>query len=310
MCDLGFTPELDIEGLVSEGRSVLFSALPNGQSAVALEQALARASQLVSSPARKGSASDSSWPEGLTVVDLSGDLRLSDPAMHARAYPDTPAFPGLRARACYGLPEFGRGALRSAGLISNPGCFATALQLALAPLVANGLRGFVSADGATGSSGSGAVASQTAHHPIRHSGYRAYKLAGHQHVPEVLQQFGDASPRLSFAAHSAPMVRGIFVTVHAPRESFTGELPGPEEVRAHYSGEPFIRLRGDSPTVLDVAGTNFCDLHISRHTDRVVMCAALDNLGKGMAGQAVQNMNLSLGLAETTGLWHAAPRPI
>lgn len=310
MCDLGFTPELDLDALLGGDRSILFSALPNGKSGAALERILARANAAVPSSGGGAGADDRSWPEGLTAIDLSGDLRLSDSAEHGRAYPETPEFPGLRAMARYGLPELGRDGLRGAVLISNPGCFATALQLALAPLVAAGLRGFVSADGATGSSGGGSVPSETAHHPNRHSGYRAYKLDSHAHVPEVRQQFGEGCPRLSFVPHSAPMVRGIFVTLHAPRESFTGEMPGPEEVRAHYAGEPFIRLRGASPSVLDVAGTNFCDLHLSRTPDRVVMCAALDNLGKGMAGQAVQNMNLSLGLKEDTGLWHAAPRPI
>jgi N-acetyl-gamma-glutamyl-phosphate reductase len=230
--------------------------------------------------------------------------------LHAASYPETPEFAELRARARYGLPELGREALPGATLVSNPGCFATALQLALAPLVRSGLRGFVAADGKTGSSGSGVVPSETTHHPLRHSGFRAYKVTGHPHTAEVAQQFQDVPLRLSFVPQSAPMVRGIFLTLHAPKESFAGDLPGPESIRDCYENEPFIRLRGDSPNVLDVAGTNFCDLSMTRGEGHVVVCAAIDNLGKGMAGQAVQNMNIVLGLPETTGLWHAAPRPI
>ena len=294
--DLAFRKTPDLRELRAGGPAVIFSALPNGESGRTL-------SALFEDGPGPEEANDG--PSGLTVIDLSGDLRLREETAHAAAYPATPALAGLRARAQYGLVELNRPRLREAALIANPGCFATALQLALAPLVAAGLRGFVAADGQTGSSGSGVAPSETTHHPSRHSDLRAYKLEGHPHAAEVEQGFPGL--RLSFVPHSAPLVRGIFVTLHAPVESFPNGLPDLASARAFYEREPFIRVRSGSPRVLDVAGTNFCDLTLVRRPESVVVCAALDNLGKGMAGQAIQNMNLRLGLPETTGLWQAAP---
>ena len=329
LCDLVFQGQLDLESLAAEagdGAGFIFSALPNGESGAALEKLLLGASQTVGAgaslgaaprPPAGGVAAGAPWGEpgalgGIRVIDLSADLRIADPGEHARAHPEIPAFPELRAGARYGLVELNRGDLEGARLVANPGCFATALELALAPLVAAGLRGFVAAGGATGSSGSGALPSDTAHHPGRHSDFRAYKLGGHPHLAEVRQQFAAAAPdlRVSFVPHSAPLVRGIFVTLHAPRESFDGPLPDAGCLPEFYAGEPMIRVREDSPRVQDVAATNFCDLALARRSDHVVVCAALDNLGKGMAGQAVQSLNLMCGLPETTGLRSGSPAPI
>lgn len=288
-CDLQFSDAIDLATLCANGPAVLFSALPNGTSSGALDALLGTA-----------------WPKGLTVIDLSGDLRLRDSALHAQHYPETPDLPALRARARCGIVELAREQLRGATLIANPGCFATALQLALAPLVQHGLRGVVAATGVTGSSGSGAQPSAGTHHPARHADFRAYKLGGHQHAAEVTQQFGADTLQLSFVPHSAPWVRGIHVTIHAPRSNFSGALPTIAALRAFYANEPFVRVRDDAPHLVDVVGTNFCDITCAVQNDALIVCATIDNLGKGMASHAIQHMNLQLGLPETTGLWNAS----
>ncbi|MBI5836732.1 MAG: N-acetyl-gamma-glutamyl-phosphate reductase [Candidatus Eisenbacteria bacterium] len=330
LTQLTFGAEPDLAGLLADGPAFLVSALPAGEGAKALGSVLGwaaarkaaqraaaasgaavvaaadpRVTTAPGGPAVADAVIDlaADWPDGLSVIDLGPDLRPGGP--HASG-----AREALFPLARYGLVELNRAALEGARLVANPGCFATALQLAIAPLVATGLRGFVAADGATGSSGSGALPSETTHHPRRHSDYRAYRLEGHAHVAEVQAQFADAGLRLSFVAHSAPFVRGIFVTVHAPRESFASGLPAPDFLREFYRDEPLVRVRDDSPRVLDVAGTAFCDLSMTVRGDHVVVCAALDNLGKGMAAQAVQNMNLLAGYPETTGLLSPALGPV
>jgi N-acetyl-gamma-glutamyl-phosphate reductase len=213
----------------------------------------------------------------------------------------------------YGLTETNREVIREARLIANPGCFATATLLGLSPLVANGLlSGRVVVDAKTGSSGSGAKAAANTHHPQRMNSFYAYKPFTHQHVPEIeqeLQHVGDWTNELVFMTHSLPVSRGIFASIYAEtrRELSESEL---RQIFADYYRESFfVRLVDGSPDINWVKTTNFCDIGFAARGKQVVVFSAIDNLVKGAAGQAVQNMNLMFGLEEKTGLVFAGSNP-
>ncbi len=246
------------------------------------------------------------------LVDLSGDFRLDDADAFASAYGREHPCPGRLTQFEYGLPELRRRELAGARRIANPGCFATAVELALLPLAGAGPLEFLAIDAKTGSSGSGAHARAGTHHPSRAGDFRAYKVLAHQHQAEiqaVLEQIGCGPAALSFVPHSAPMVRGIFATLHTlrPAHMAAGDLE--ERVSSLTGREPFLRRVSPSPRVAAVVGSNFCELGLVQCGRSVVLLAAIDNLVKGMAGQAIQNMNIALGLEETTGLLFAGPHP-
>ncbi len=236
------------------------------------------------------------------IVDLSGDFRLKDAAAYPEWYDFTHPDPDRLAEAVYGLPECGRREdLRAARLVANPGCHAIATILAIWPLANAGhLNGRVSVVSVTGSSGGGARAKRSTHHPERFANFKAYRPLRHQHLPEIVQALG-AEARIDFVPHSAPIARGIHVTAFTA----TPELDA-NGLRACYESaygdEPFVRLFDATPDVRAVAGTNMVD--VSTHAGDGVACItlAIDNLGKGMAGTAVQNLNLMFGLDETTAL--------
>lgn len=247
------------------------------------------------------------------VVDLSGDFRLDDAAAWEAAYGMPHPAPGLLGRFVYGFTEANRHAVASARLVANPGCFATGAEAALFPLATRGLlKGEAVVFSVTGSSGSGADPSATTHHPERAQDFRAYRVLEHQHVPEIerlLRESGAADPRVSLVPHSGPFVRGLFTTA-------TVLLDGPADagvleglVREVYAGEPFVRLRRGTPRVSVVAGTNFADLAVHARGRRAVVLSAIDNLGKGMASQAVQNLNCMFGFPETDGILDFGHRP-
>ncbi len=222
----------------------------------------------------------------------------------ARDGGDPPA-PDLRPRFVYGLTEWARPKLRDARAVANPGCFATAAELALLPLAEAGLlRGPVIVDGKTGSSGAGADPLPTTHHPARAQGFWTYKPLAHQHTPEIAQALVDAGAKdldLTFVPHSAPMVRGIFATAYATVPA--ADTAQVESLyRERYSKEPFVRFVTGSPDVNVVAGSNFADVSVAVRGTRVVAFCALDNLVKGGAGQAVQNLNVMMGWPEREGL--------
>lgn len=205
----------------------------------------------------------------------------------------------------YGQPEWND--LRGAPRIAAPGCFATALELALAPLVQDGLIvGPAMVTAATGSTGSGATPSGGTHHPLRANNLRSYKTLGHQHVPEVgtfLAQLGDA-PAVNFVPLSAPVDRGIFASVLVQTR---GDARA--SVQSHYAASPLIRFREGSPELRHVRGTAFADLTVHQRGDTAAVLVALDNLGKGAASQAVQALNGSLGWPTDHGLRTAAVTP-
>jgi len=248
------------------------------------------------------------------IVDLSGDFRLRDASIWAEFYGEPHACPKEIAGFVYGLPEAHREKIREAKRVASPGCFATAVLIGCLPLARAGLlRGAVVADCKTGSSGSGAVPGDGTHHPRRSTAFLAYKPFRHQHVPEIRQCLGDVGARdfdLVFQPHSAPLVRGIFASIYAtlPRDLSDAELRGVFEDA--YGGEPFVRLVEEgSPDVTWVKNTNFADVGFARDGRRVVVFVAIDNLVKGAAGQAVQSMNLMLGLEEKAGLVFPGSHP-
>ena len=253
--------------------------------------------------------------ENIKIVDLSGDFRLKDAAEYKKYYKHEHVAQNLLDSFTYGLPELNRDEICAARLIANPGCFATCAQLSILPMAAAPLKTmFAAIDAKTGSSGAGIKPLLTTHHPNRMNNYSAYKQIGHQHFPEVqggwLAAGGSPETKMSFVPQRAPIVRGIFVTAHF----FLAQETSSEEVtgwyQSYYQSAPFVRICSGSPTVQDIWGTNRCDISVSASGKLVIICAAIDNLVKGAAGQAVQNANLMNGFKETAGLDIPVPMPI
>jgi N-acetyl-gamma-glutamyl-phosphate reductase len=245
-------------------------------------------------------------PGGVKAIDLSGDFRLRDQAVFEKHYKQAHTAMSAQTEFVYGLTETNREAIRSARLIANPGCFATATLLGLAPLVANNLlSGRVIVDAKTGSSGSGAKAAANTHHPQRMNSFYAYKPFTHQHVPEIeqeLEHVGDWTNELVFMTHSLPVARGIFASIYAELKSDVTEEDLRKIFTDYYRESFFVRLVQGSPDINWVKTTNFCDIGLATRGKQIVVFSAIDNLVKGAAGQAIQNMNLMFGLDETTGL--------
>ncbi|MBA3568297.1 MAG: N-acetyl-gamma-glutamyl-phosphate reductase [Pyrinomonadaceae bacterium] len=252
-------------------------------------------------------------PSSVKVIDLSGDFRLRDKGEFEQHYSREHTAMDTQADFVYGLTETNRDAIRNARLISNPGCFATATLLGLAPLVAaNLIEGRVVVDAKTGSSGSGAKAAANTHHPQRMNSFYAYKPFTHQHVPEVEQELravGNWNSELVFMTHSLPVARGIFASIYVETKQAMNEDEVHSLFRDFYNGSFFIRIVKGSPDINWVKTTNFCDLGFATRGHHVVVFSALDNLVKGAAGQAVQNMNLMFGLDEKTGLMLIGTNP-
>ena len=245
-------------------------------------------------------------PSMVKAIDLSGDFRLRSKEEFEKHYKQPHTAMTTQSDFVYGLTETNREAIKDARLIANPGCFATATLLGLAPLVANNLiSGRVIVDAKTGSSGSGAKAAANTHHPQRMNSFYAYKPFTHQHVPEIEQELrsvGDWTGELVFMTHSLPVARGIFASIYVEANQTLSEAELHSVFADFYSESFFIRLVNGSPDINWVKTTNFCDLGFAARGKQLVVFSAIDNLVKGAAGQAVQNMNLMFGLDETTGL--------
>lgn len=244
---------------------------------------------------------------GTRVVDLSGAFRLRTAENHARWYGTAHTSPELLARAVYGLPEFNRAQIAGAQFVSNPGCYPTAANLALRPLLqANLVDKFhgVVCDAKSGVSGAGRKPSLKTSFCEVAGNFSAYSVLNHRHVPEVLQISGLQENEFSFTAQLLPIDRGILETIYFRTAGNVDRIA--EVFAAQYSSEPFVRVYqpGTLPDIHAVAHTNFCDIGFvaDRASGRVVVVAAIDNLVKGAAGQAVQNLNLMLGLPETEAL--------
>ncbi len=268
----------DWEALAQSKAPVIFSALPHGELGKLW-------------PDLEAAGKAHGLMERLTVIDLSADFRL-DPTW------------------VYGLVDWKPERMQGAKRIANPGCFATALQLALLPL-AQWRPAFVAVTAATGSSGSGAAPSDTTHHPTRANDFRAYKMLGHQHEAEVLHTLATAGWQapLSFVPQSAPMVRGIFATAQFPLPKGVDAAALRAHYESFYKDRFFVRIVGGSPRVAATTGSAFADIGVAARHGHAAVMVALDNLGKGMASQAVQNLNLALDLPEWTGLKVAGTYP-
>ncbi|MBA3336467.1 MAG: N-acetyl-gamma-glutamyl-phosphate reductase [Chloroflexia bacterium] len=257
------------------------------------------------------------------VIDLSADFRLRDPAAYPLWYGHEHAKPDELSRFVYGIPELHRAELAEADLISSAGCMATTSILGLYPLYRAGVvdtRRPVVIEAKTGSSGSGGAPGLGSHHPERSGAMRSFKPTGHRHSAEIIQEltFNGDQPEIAFSATSIEAVRGILATSHV----FLRDALSDKELwaiyRAAYKDEPFMRLVKESsgvyryPEPKILSGSNYCDVGFERdpHSNRVVVMAALDNLMKGAAGQAVQAFNIRCGLPETAGLEFAGLHPV
>jgi N-acetyl-gamma-glutamyl-phosphate reductase common form len=247
------------------------------------------------------------------VIDLSGDFRLRDAASFALHYGREHSAMDAQSQFVYGLTETNREVIRTARRVANPGCFATATLLGLAPLVANNiLTGRVIVDAKTGSSGSGARPAPNTHHPQRSNSFYAYKPFTHQHVPEIEQELdviGEWNNELVFMTHSLPVARGIFTSIYTETKEEIRAADARAMFAEFYRDSFFVRLVDGSPDINWVKNTNFCDIGFAARGRQMVVFTAIDNLVKGAAGQAVQNMNLMFGLDEKTGLMLTGSNP-
>lgn len=257
-----------------------------------------------------------SIPRSVRIIDLSGDFRLKDQEVFARYYGREHTAMSAQGEFVYGLTEVNRQQVKEARCIANPGCFATALELGLYPFVASRLvSGKIVADLKTGSSGSGAKPAPNTHHPRRANSFYAYKPFEHQHQPEVEQLLASVNPGFSeecslvFQAHSIPVVRGIFASIYLTPSKSMVDKDVSSLMKEFYDAEFFVRLVKGSPDINWVKNTNFADIGWAAHGETVIVFVAIDNLVKGAAGQAVQNMNVMFGLEERTGLMIAGTNP-
>jgi len=274
----GAVVPLDVERLVADA-DVVFLALPEAASAELAPQLVER---------------------GVKVIDLSGAFRIRDAAQRQRWYPATSALP---AGTAYGFSERHAAQIRSARLVSNPGCYPTAALMALEPLNAAGLlRGPIVIDAKSGVSGAGKTPSERTHFSENHGSVAAYSIFSHRHTAEIEQELGTT---VTFVPHLVPLDRGILETIYAALTPGTVEPQVAAALQQAYADAPFVRLTGATlPEIKHVAHTNFCDIgwKVDAESGRIVLVSVLDNLVKGAAGSAVQNLNLLLGIDERTGL--------
>lgn len=246
---------------------------------------------------------------GAKVVDLSGAFRLGTPECFAHWHKEPHTQAALLAEAVYGLPEFCRSAIPAARLIANPGCYPTAANLAIRPLLDAGIvdrQAGIVCDAKSGVSGAGRKASLKTSFCEVTGNFSAYAVLHHRHVPEILMTCGLAESELSFTAQLIPVDRGILETIYFRSTALNSAADLFAIYEARYAGEPFVRLSpaGKYPDLRAVQQTNFCDMGMTfdANSGRGVVVSAIDNLTKGAAGQAIQNMNLLLGFDETEGL--------
>lgn len=260
-----------------DGIDLIFAALPHGQSQTLAAEILGR---------------------GIPLVDLGADFRLNDAGTYARWYGETHHAPEQLGSFVYGLPELHREAIVSAKAVAAPGCYATAAILALKPLLDLVEPGSIIVNAASGVTGAGRAATESTHFATVDGNFTAYGLLNHRHTAEMEMELGEG---VLFTPHLAPMNRGILATCTATAKRSCDPL---KALGASYAGERFIHVSEQSPSTKWTLGSNAVHLtaRFDQRTGKVLAIAALDNLGKGAAGQAVQNANLALGLDETAGL--------
>ncbi len=250
------------------------------------------------------------------TIDLSGDFRLRSQEVYEAWYGSAHAHPERLGAAVYGLPELYRQQIREARLVANPGCYPTSAILSLAPLLKHRFiqpTGII-VDSKSGVTGAGATAKPSTHFPDIFGNFRAYGILRHRHTPEMEQVLSDVAQRdvqLLFTPHLLPIDRGILTTIYAQAAVRMSDSTLREMLHDFYADEPFVRMAETPPTVKNVRGSNYCDLFAAydERTNHIVAVSAIDNLVKGAAGQAVQNMNLMFGWPETAGLEQAPLSP-
>lgn len=283
------------EDQVVQKSDIIFAALPSGLS------------QELAAKCRK---------EGKAFVDMGADFRLKREGDYKEWYKGTFVYPELHEEAVYGLPELFRDKIKGKKLIANPGCYTTAVPLALVPALKAGLissEGII-ADCASGVTGSGRKLTQNTHYPELNESMTAYKVGCHRHTPEIEQTLRLISGKeitITFVPHLLPVNRGILATCYAKLTPGATMEQIREVYEAQYGKEFFIRLlpEGRVADIKNVRLSNFCDisLHMDKRTGTLIAVSAIDNMVKGAAGQAIQNMNLMFGLDETTGLTFFPP---
>ena len=253
-------------------------------------------------------------PRGPKVIDLSADFRLHDPALYERTYGQPHRAVARQQDAAYGLTELAREAIRATDLVANPGCYPTSAQLPLRPLLAAGLIALdpIIIDAKSGVTGAGRAAKEASLHSEVSEGLHAYGVASHRHAPEIEQGLTEAAGEpvaVSFTPHLVPMNRGILATIYVRLQDGVDAPDLQAELERSYEGEPFVRVLPfkSLPATRHVRGTNLCliAVHPDRVPGRAILLCVIDNLVKGASGQALQNMNLMLGLPETLGLGQA-----
>lgn len=253
--------------------------------------------------------------KGKILIDLGADFRLREESDYTKWYGKEYKLPALHASAVYGLPEFFRNDIKKADIIGNPGCYPTSIALGLMPALKNKLitPDNIIIDSKSGVTGAGRSLTQNTHYPDTNEAFSAYKAAAHRHTPEIEQTLSDISGtgkvRVTFVPHLLPVNRGIESTVYCKTNAPLDEIYS--AYAEFYKGEKFVRLEkpGSYANIKNVRFSNFCDisLHADPHTETLIVCSVIDNMVKGAAGQAIQNMNIRFGLDETAGLMMIPP---
>jgi N-acetyl-gamma-glutamyl-phosphate reductase len=248
---------------------------------------------------------------GKRVIDLGGDFRLKDPALYQRFYKSQHTAAHLLPQAVFGLPEWNRSAIKTASLVANPGCYPTSAILPLAPVLKHGIvqAHGISISSLSGVSGAGRSASVDLSLAEVNESVRAYKVGEHQHIPEIkttLETITGGPVSMTFVPHLLPITRGIYTSIYAPLAKSVTQADVLDAYRSAYDKEPFVRVSDTAiPEIKNVNYTNFIDIGFRIYTDnnQLIILSAIDNLVKGAAGQAVQNMNIMFGFNETEGLF-------
>lgn len=251
-----------------------------------------------------------------TTIDLSGDFRLKDASIYESWYHSPHTASTYLQQAVYGLPELYRHQIRNATLVANPGCYPTSALLALAPLLKQGVidTSTVIVDSKSGVTGAGAKSKPGTHFPTLFGNFSAYSLIHHRHTPEMEEVLGDycsSEVQILFTPHLLPIDRGILTTTYSRPKTELADEQLTELFHAVYEKENFVRVLEQPPSVKNVRGSNFCDIYAryDQRTRQIITISVIDNLMKGAAGQAVQNMNIIFGLIESTGLRHIPLNP-
>ncbi len=281
---------------VLDGIDLLFVAMPSGQSMNVIREA---------------------YSAGVKIVDLGGDFRLSDTSAYSQYYKHDHIATELLSEAVYGLSEWNEEAIATAKIIANPGCYPTSILLALLPLLKGNLleAEIISIVSYSGTTGAGKSSNANMMFGEVNESVRAYKVGNHQHIPEMKQYlnlFGGTDTNFSFVPHLLPVSRGIYSTIHATVRKGTTERNIEEAFDSSYINKPFIRLLSQAiPEMKDVIHTNFCDIGFQLNANNsLVLFSTIDNLVKGAAGQAVQNMNIMFGLNQTKGLLNCSKKKL